>query len=55
MPKFSHTRGEAVRSHPSKRAIQDSDAALTQANRAQTVAELTKALAVPDKPKTDKS
>ena len=44
MPKFNHTKGEAVRSHAQRRAIQDSDAAITAAQKAQTADELAKAL-----------
>lgn len=44
MPKFNHTKGEMVRSHETRREIQDSDATLTRAQQAQTAAELREAL-----------
>lgn len=44
LPKYNHTKGKAVRSHEQRRAIQDSDAALTAAQKAQTADELAKAL-----------
>lgn len=44
MPKFNHTKGEAVRSHEQRRTIQDSDAAITAAQQAQTAEQLRQAL-----------